>query len=245
MNTDLLKEIGLTESEIKVYLALLKLGSSKKGAIVKEAGITSSKIYEVMDKLIEKGLASYVVKDKVRHFNVAPISRIKDYLKKKEEKIRTQEKELDMLLPHLIINQKNTFTDAEIYRGWKGMQTIYNDALESLKSGESYYIFGASKGNDSEKVRSFYTRFNERVIDKKLKAHIIFNENARGNISNASKTGSVKYLDQTTPAETLIYKDKTAIVLLNEQPLIILIKGQSVVDSFKSYFEIMWKVAKR
>lgn len=245
MDTKILEEIGLTDSEIKVYLALLKLGSSKKGPIVKQAKITSSKIYEVIDKLIEKGLASYVIKDKVKYFNAAPISRIKDYLKEKESKIKKQEQELDKVLPQLKLMQKlvEKKTDAEVYRGWKGMQTVYNDLLESLKKKEEYYIFGASKGEDKKKVKSFYTRFNQKVVKKKLKANIIFNENARGNIPNVKKTGNIRYLEQTTPAEILVYKNKTAIVLLEKEPLIILIKGESIANSFKQYFEVMWKMA--
>jgi sugar-specific transcriptional regulator TrmB len=247
MDTKILEEIGLTDSEIKVYLALLELGSSKKGPIVKKAGITSSKIYEVIDKLIERGLASYVVKDKVKYFNAAPPSRIKDYLKEKEAKLKEQENELDKLLPSLELKQKlkEKKTDAEVYRGWRGMQTIYNDLLQSLKRGEQYYIMGASRGLDTKKVKSFYTRFNEKAINKKLKANIIFNENARGNVPNAEKTGKVKYLDQTTPSEILVYKNKTAIVLLEKEPLIILIRGESIAKSFKAYFDVMWLVAKK
>lgn len=247
MNTKILEEIGLTDSEIKVYLALLELGSSKKGPIVKKAGITSSKIYEVIDKLIERGLASYVIKDKVKYFNAAPPSRIKDYLREKEIKLKEQETEIDKLLPSLELKQKLTEKkiDAEVYRGWRGMQTVYNDLLESLKPKEEYFIFGASRGMDTKKVKSFYTRFNEKVTKKKLRANVIFNENARGNIPNVEKSGDVKYLDQTTPAEILVYDNKTAIVLLEKEPLIILIRGESIAKSFKAYFDVMWMVAKK
>lgn len=247
MNTKILKKIGLTDSEIKVYLALLELGSSKKAPIVKKSKISSSKIYEVMDKLIDKGLASYVIKNKVKHFNAAPPSRIKSYIKKKQRTLKQQEKEFNKILPSLNLKQQLTQkgSDAEIYKGWKGMTTVYNDLLESLRKGDHYYVFGASKGMDTKKVKSFYARFNQKVMKEKLKAHIIFNENAWGNIPNVGKTGKVRYLEQTTPAEILIYKDKTAIVLLEKQPLIILIRGKSIARSFRSYFNIMWMIAKK
>ena len=76
MDTGLLESVGLTKSEAKVYLALLELGSSSKGPIVKRSGVASSKVYELLDKLIAKGLVSIVVKanvdvevDDERHFN--------------------------------------------------------------------------------------------------------------------------------------------------------------------------------
>lgn len=75
-------------------------------------------------------------------------------------------------------------------------------------------------------------------------ALIIFNEEARGNIPNAQKTGKVRYIAFNTPSETLIYNNKTAIVLLEKEPLIILIHGESIAKSFKAYFYIMWKQSK-
>ena len=52
---NILRKIGLTESEIKVYLALIKLGVSSKGSLIKESKIAPSKIYEITDKLVVKG----------------------------------------------------------------------------------------------------------------------------------------------------------------------------------------------
>ena len=60
--------IGLTQREVKVYLALLKLGESTTGKIIQESGISSGKIYEILEKLIGKGLASYTIKEKTKYF---------------------------------------------------------------------------------------------------------------------------------------------------------------------------------
>ena len=57
-----LKSVGFTSAEIKVFMALLELGSSTVTQIVEKSGTTSSKIYELLDKLIRKGLVSQVIK---------------------------------------------------------------------------------------------------------------------------------------------------------------------------------------
>ena len=249
MNTKILKEIGLTDSETKVYLALLELGSSKKGPIVKKAKITSSKVYEVIDKLIEKGLASYVIKNKVKYFNAAPPSRIKDYLKEKQNKLKKQEKDFENLLPELELKQKLTEkeTDAEIYRGWKGMETVYRMMLKVLKKGDTNYVFGANKGEDEEKVRKFFNKHALRLAKNKIKQKIIFNESARGNIKETIKRqnlNQVRYMEQTTPTEINIWADKTMIVILRKNPIVVLINDSKVADSFRAYFEVMWTIAK-
>ncbi len=55
----ILREIGLNETEIKIYITLLKIGESKSGEIIKQGEIKSGRVYEFFDSLIEKGLISY------------------------------------------------------------------------------------------------------------------------------------------------------------------------------------------
>ena len=61
MDSELFKEIGFTEREIKVYFALIELGTSTVGPISKKTKLQPAKVYETIDKLKEKGLVSYIV----------------------------------------------------------------------------------------------------------------------------------------------------------------------------------------
>ena len=54
METKTLKGIGLTDSEIKVYFALLELESSTVGKIIEKSRVPDSKIYSILEKLKEK-----------------------------------------------------------------------------------------------------------------------------------------------------------------------------------------------
>ena len=59
----MLGKIGLTPGEAEVYEALVELGLSSAGDIIKKANIASSKVYDVLHRLINKGLASYTIKN--------------------------------------------------------------------------------------------------------------------------------------------------------------------------------------
>ena len=89
---ELLEKIGLTNAESKVYLALLELGSSTAGPIIDKAKITPSKVYELLDKLQRKGLASVVTKENTRHYEAASPERLIDYLEERERNLK-EEKE--------------------------------------------------------------------------------------------------------------------------------------------------------
>ena len=54
MDSNSLKELGLTDGEIKVYLALNQLGETTSGPIVDKSGVSISKVYLILDRLFSK-----------------------------------------------------------------------------------------------------------------------------------------------------------------------------------------------
>ena len=73
---NILEEIGLTQNETKVYLALNELGMSTISPIVQKAQITNSKIYITLDKLIKKGLVSHVLINNIKRYKTANPQRL-------------------------------------------------------------------------------------------------------------------------------------------------------------------------
>lgn len=246
-----LKKVGLTESEIKVYLALLKLGTSSKGNLIKESKTAPSKIYEITDKLIDKGLCSSIIRNGIKYFMAASPIRIKDYLHKKQEEILKEEKELNKIIPELKLyyNKPQESTRVEVFLGWKGMETVYVSLLDIAKRGEEVNIIGAGTGKKEEKLELFYTKYGGIAFRKGLKIKVIFNENARSYVKkierNIKKTYNKKFLFKYTPTEMLIFMDLTAIIIRRDEPIVVLIKDKETADSFRKYFEELWKLAKR
>lgn len=244
-----LENIGLTGSEIKVFLALLELGESSKGDIVKRAGIAASKIYDVLDKLIGKGLASYIVKNNVKYFSAANPKRIKDYIKNKKESLIEQEQEFNKFLPSLekIYESLNEDTVIEIYKGWKGMETVYGNLLSKAKKGDYCYILGAGKGEKELQLELFFSKYRKIALDKGIITKIIFNESARDYVSlienNIGEIKEKRFLFNNTPSEIVIYKDNLIILLRKADPIVIYIKDKETAESFLNYFNELWKNA--
>ena len=53
-----LKQIGLTDNEIKVYLTLLKIGPSIVSKIAERSGLYRPYVYDTLERLQEKALVS-------------------------------------------------------------------------------------------------------------------------------------------------------------------------------------------
>jgi sugar-specific transcriptional regulator TrmB len=62
MDTKPLEKLGLQETEIKVYLALLKKGLSTATQISQYTALNRSHIYDKLDILLEKGLMLLILK---------------------------------------------------------------------------------------------------------------------------------------------------------------------------------------
>ena len=99
MNTEILKEIGLTDNEIKIYIILLKTGSSTAYEIGKKTGIYRVHVYDKLEQLMDKGLVTHVYKGAKKHFNATHPDKIKHYLEEKKKHLEEQEQDVDEIMP--------------------------------------------------------------------------------------------------------------------------------------------------
>lgn len=246
-----LQRIGLTKGEIKIYKALLDLGECTKTKLAKKSGISPSNIYDITNRLIEKGIISKVEKNGVAHFSPANPKQILNYLEEKEKEIDREKEFVASLLPMLLskFESSEEKVNVEVFQGWTGMKTVFENLLEECEKNDWNYVFGASRGKSEQKADLFFIKYSKIRAEKGIKTKIIFNEELRERSERVdffkkSKQYEVRFLQQSTPAEILVYKNKALLIILTESPLVIRITGQEVANSFKQYFDLMWKSAK-
>ena len=241
---ELLEEIGLTKSEIKVYLALLELGSSTTGPIVDKSGASSSKIYEIMDKLLQKGLVSYIIKEGMKYFEAADPNRILDYLKEKQTALEEQTKEIKKLLPELELKRtlSKYKSTATIYKGMKGLETAFQDIFKTLKKGDTNYVYVV--GELDERMNEFFKKQYTLRAKQGIKTKTIFSEVGR-KMYESRKTLPLfegKVVGTTTsPATINIYGTKVNLRMGDSQNVIcIVIDNKELADSFLEQFNLLW-----
>ena len=80
MKLEALTKAGLSEGEAKIYTTLLRLGLSKAGKISKESGLNRTSSYDALNRLIEKGLVTWVVESKIKHYQAVNPLRLMEVL---------------------------------------------------------------------------------------------------------------------------------------------------------------------
>src|SRR3989344_2051758 len=93
-----LKELNLSEGQIAVYAAVLELGISSLNKIHEKTGIERRNIYDILNKLIEKGLISYTIEKGKKTFQSTHPNKIISYLEDKKRDVEKIEQEIK---PHL------------------------------------------------------------------------------------------------------------------------------------------------
>jgi len=244
----LLEEIGLSKNEIKIYLILLKLGLTTTGAIIKQTKIHNSKVYDGLERLAYKGLVTHVVIANTKHFRAVDPERLLDFLEDKKKLVETQERNIKEFLPQLKAMQDLGVdeTQAEIFLGWKGMETIFNEGIKAMGKNDIWYVLGAYAGEDKSRTDQLITKIIKKCEHKKMQWKIIYNESARKTFQyeQASPITENRFLKQETPATINIYKDVIFIALWIKNPIAFRVKNKKVADSFRTYFKFMWALAK-
>src|SRR3990172_12873956 len=180
-----LRDAGLGESEAKIYLALLKYGPSLAGSISRKTGIHRRNVYDVTERLIQKGLIGYIKKNNRRFFEAVNPEKFLDILKQKESEL------LDGLpmLKEIYLGKKEK-EETNFYKGVEGLKSVFEDQLNENKERE-ILILGASR-SASEILPFYFKWYNFERVKKKIKLKIVASEKFEKKI----QLSEIRYLPQ-------------------------------------------------
>jgi len=231
MDEKVLTLAGLTRNEAKVYLAVLDIGPALVGIIAKRSGIHRRTVYDLLDRLIEKGLLSYIVENKRKRYEATNPMRIMEMMKQEQE-------EMEKIIPQL--RDKFSLTkekqETVFYKGKDGVKMILADQLEV---GKEILVLGASP-QAQEIIKYYFHKYDETRKKKGIRMRMIFQKKPPYHIP----LSIIRYLPGTSKTAINIYGTKVAIILWAERPLGILISNSDIAESFRAYFEMLWSVAR-
>lgn len=242
-----LQEFGLTEKETRVYLKLLEIGSATSGELMKLLSLYSKTIYEVLDRLIEKGLVSYVVSSNIKHFEAANPEKFLDILSEEESRIKKREATIKEVIPNLTAQRKlgREPQEATIYKGKNGLKSVFDDMLK--EKGE-ILVFGGG-GKFKATLGPYSDLWHRKRGKLGIPLQVLWNESLRNKTGYLKEFSliKIKFLPKEfdNPAPAMIYRDKVAIIIWSETPFVTLLRSKDVANTFRSYFDTLWnKIAK-
>jgi len=230
-----LEEIGLSRRESICYTSLLELGSSKVGEIIKKTDIPSSKIYEILDKLIKRGFVSYVIKNNVKYYQATDPTCLLQHIEERRKKV-------EKILPGLLLRQKlATKQSVGLYEGQQAIFSLFTTLISDAKPKEQYLVFSINEENKNQQADLFFKNLAVRRKEKKLDVRLL--KNKRFYTPEKHSKVKVRYTHFNLPQGITIFRDMVILLSWKESPLGIKIESEVFAGQLREFFSDLWKTA--
>jgi len=239
INLEILKDIGLTNAEIKVYLTLLELGTSTAGPILEKTGLHNSVVHMTLNRLIEKGLISFVKEGKRNIYQSTNPKHIVEYINEKKERF-------EEILPQLLLTQQQAKEKPEIisFRGTKGIKELLYELLDA--GGKEHHTLGSTK-KSLMLGETWWISYHKKRANKGITAKLLFNESLqfwKAEIKYPKSKIKYTQVGFEPLTETIVRNDKIGIIIWTDKPIGVLIHQREAAKSYDKFFELVWKSAK-
>src|SRR3989338_781677 len=229
MALEILRKLGLSDGEIKIYVTLLNIGRTTLQKINENTSIERRNIYDILNKLIEKGLVNYIQENKRRYFQVSNPNSLKHYVSEQKNDLFSIEEELEKHLPEITAKYNALHYDinGEIYRGKEGIKAVWEDMLnykEIRWIGSGRYV--------PKLFPVWFANWNNRRIKKRVMIYNLFRSEFRGKV-NSFLLEHIRFLPEEfsgNPCPICVYGNKTVHFVLGSILFAFLIENKETAE---------------
>ncbi|OGE88558.1 MAG: hypothetical protein A3J07_02490 [Candidatus Doudnabacteria bacterium RIFCSPLOWO2_02_FULL_49_13] len=243
----ILKNFGLKEKDIAVYLTLVELGPSPVRAIAAKSGVNRGTSYDILKSLISLGLVSYYEKSAHQYFVAESPEKLLNAIEEKSRQLDQVRQQVEQSLPELksLFEKQGGRPVMKLYEGLDGIKQILNDVLMTmaLSPDKTYDVYSSSTESVRKNIYESMPDFNDRRLKKKIQVRII-SLGAGGVLVGLDER---KWLQNSTanPKATheLIYNGKVAHISLDnsENPVGVIIENEAIYETQKTIFKTLWQ----
>lgn len=245
-----LKQLGLSDKEARVYLAILELGMDKVQTIARKAGVNRPTTYVILENLAKIGLVSQSPESKKFLFSAEPPSRLKILIKQKEAELEEKTKTLEQYIPHLeaLFNLSENKPSVKYYEGKEGLKAL-QEYLISLPDKKEFWSF-----TPLDEVIAAFPDFEKDIVEPREK------QEYPTTIIYTNKIGRSEEFEKSRPLRKVRYlpyeKFPFTVSVVTSQETVqilkftggfagILIENKEVAKTFKAIFDLSWEAAEK
>lgn len=240
-----LEQVGLSEKESKVYLALLPrhdVGSSK---LITATGLHGQFVYTALERLETLGLAKHVIQNGRKKFSANPPQRLISIIEEK----RLAAKDVARLLQERYSGQHEQ--SFEVFQGETAFMMHQFDLLEKVaQDQEALAICGPTEQFLATLGEGESDEFEKLRIQKGLRVRYLGMESMRPRLAEAKKWRKLwdyRILPGGTSTglvDTDIWPDNITFNIFGDPVLSFTITNKTVAEGYKEFFESLWKLSK-
>jgi sugar-specific transcriptional regulator TrmB len=252
---EFLNILGLTEDEVKIYLALNQSGPATILELSRRTGINRTKIYRTIEVMQQKGLAEEIIDEHKKYIKAIEADNLELLIKEEESKAKYL-REIYPSVSNLLITHRSASqpgTKVLFYRGKEGVRQQVWNTLRT--KGE---LLGYSYRPLSELIGKYYEEWYEEWMKRDLRMRDIYSDSyLKGKRVVKQKIDSLDFkskniISRYVPSKILsithqmdIYNEVVSIYHWYEGEVFgVEIYNEKVASFQKQLFEIVWRMAK-
>ena len=239
MDLQPLTDVGMTQAEARVYVALLELGSSTAGPIISRSGLQSSVVHMSLQNLLAKGFVSTVKEGKKNHYDAIAPKYLKDFLEERKARLEEAVPQLDAL--RASAQEEPQITS---YKGVRGVKELLYELLDA--PGKEHHTFGSTI-KSTMLGDEWWVRYHAKRAKRGITAKLLFNGSLKPwTETHAYPARKVRFTDYGFEplTETIIRGDCVGIIVWLDRPVGVLMRHPSIAASYDEFFNLLWKAGK-
>lgn len=232
-----LKQFGLNDKQLAVYLATLQLGSASVQAIAKKADVKRPTAYLLLNELAAQGLVASIPKKGKQTYSAENPEKLLNILDQKKQAVRE-------VIPQLlsIYNTPSHQPQVLMYEGMEGIRQVYRMIAQEATQADWLADLGYINTHWPEIPKMFLNLIRQ----KKFKQREINLLNPAG-LALVRKHHSdrfvVRYTTLPITIDFALFNDKVAIFSLKDNIYAVVIHDAKIVESFRTLYQLAWKTA--
>ncbi|MFC1638704.1 TrmB family transcriptional regulator [Patescibacteria group bacterium] len=244
----LLRQLGFSDREIKVYLSLMSRGSLSVRKLAKETELNRGSVYEALKSLRDMGLVGVYQKHKKQFYLPEDPEKLMEVVERREQGILNLKRRVGEVLPELrsLHSSGREGPAVKYYEGLKGVNIILKDVLTTmseLPSGDRLYrVF--SSPHLRQFIYSNFPTFTKDRIARDIRARVLVigqGSEERPLVEQRRIPGR----SESAPTYSFIYGSKVAFVSLDESesPIGVLVEDERIAETQRIVFDHVWGVS--
>lgn len=243
----ILEDLGLTELQIRAYLAILKGNGLKISSLAKEIGVNRPNTYSLIEKLEDLNLIyeENLVNGKVIY--VQPFENVIEALeihKKNFEVSIDSAINLKSYFDSLQNTSSSYLPKVRTFETKYSLDTIADDILAGSK-GKEILLYSNQQTERKFFSKKKHTKFVQTRIRNKTKIRVLAVDNKEGRELKKSDKGllrETKILPKNISfnSEIYIYDGKIAMIDVKDEVIGVIIENEELYKVHKQMFELNW-----
>jgi len=241
----ILEKIGLSKQEILVYITGLKMGPSLASKIAREAKISRTLVYHLLESLTEKGLVNKSDSKNRKKFVMENPDRLKNILERKRKEFEKLEDQISSVSAELnsLYSPKQIPSKVYFYQGVERLKNMMTDILKT----ENHELDAFTSINAIEKIfdKEFMDYWLEEMEKKNITRKSIWSKPLSETRYTEGKNREIRVAPKGTLIDSivLIYNNKVAVISSPDEPFAFVVEDKNFYNTMKSTFDALWKIS--